>query len=121
MTDKALSMIGLATKAGKIASGEFAVESAVRKGKAQFLSLLHRMHLTIRRNHLMIWVLIIMCLYTFMEQKKVSEHIRDVDTGLPWQYLMSVSESPSGNLLIQESISDSTILTEVAYVKNQST
>ena len=34
MTDKALSMIGLATKAGKIASGEFAVESAVRKGKA---------------------------------------------------------------------------------------
>ena len=27
-------MIGLATKAGKIASGEFAVESAVRKGKA---------------------------------------------------------------------------------------
>jgi ribosomal protein L7Ae-like RNA K-turn-binding protein len=34
LTDKALSMIGLATKAGKIASGEFAVESAVRKGKA---------------------------------------------------------------------------------------
>ena len=34
MTDKALSMIGLATKAGKIASGEFSVESAVRKGKA---------------------------------------------------------------------------------------
>ena len=79
------------------------------------------MPLTIRRNHLMIWVLIIMCLYTFMEQKKVSEHIRDVDTGLHWQYLMPVSESPSGNLLIQESISDSTILTEVAYVKNQST
>ena len=62
MTDKALSMIGLATKAGKIASGEFAVESAVRKGKA---------------------VLVI--------------------------------------ILIQESISDSAILTEVAYVKNQST
>ncbi len=120
MTDKALSMIGLATKAGKIASGEFAVESASNKGQAS-LSLLHRMHLTIRRNHLMIWVLIIMCLYTFMEQKKVSEHIRDVDTGLHWQYLMPVSESPSGNLLIQESISDSAILTEVAYVKNQST
>ena len=101
MTDKALSMIGLATKAGKIASGEFAVESAVRKAR-HVLSLLHRMHLTIRRNHLMIWVLIIMCLYTFMEQKKVSEHIRDVDTGLHWQYLMPVSESPSGNLLIQE-------------------
>ena len=32
--NKALSLIGLATKAGKIASGEFAVESAVRKGKA---------------------------------------------------------------------------------------
>lgn len=34
MTDKILSMIGLATKAGKVASGEFAVESAVKKGKA---------------------------------------------------------------------------------------
>lgn len=120
MTDKALSMIGLATKAGKIASGEFAVESAVRKGKA-CLVIIASDALTIRRNHLMILVLIIMCLYTFMEQKKVSEHIRDVDTGLHWQYLMPVSESPSGNLLIQESISDSAILTEVAYVKNQST
>lgn len=34
MTDKVLSMIGLATKAGKVASGEFSVETAVRKGKA---------------------------------------------------------------------------------------
>ena len=87
----------------------------------QFLSSLPRMPLTIQRNHLMIWVRIIMYLYAFMEQKRVSVHIRDVDTGLPWQCLMPVSESPSGNLLIQESISDSAILTEVAYVKNQST
>ena len=34
MTDKALSMIGLASKAGKIVSGEFSVTSAVRKKKA---------------------------------------------------------------------------------------
>lgn len=34
MTDRVLSMIGLATKAGKIASGEFAVEAAVRKHSA---------------------------------------------------------------------------------------
>lgn len=34
MTDKALSMIGLATKAGKIVSGEFAVTAAVRKHQA---------------------------------------------------------------------------------------
>ena len=40
MTDnnqKALSMIGLATKAGKLVSGEFSVEAAVRKGKAQMI------------------------------------------------------------------------------------
>lgn len=34
MTDKVLSMIGLATKAGKVASGEFSVEAAVKSGKA---------------------------------------------------------------------------------------
>ena len=34
LTDKALSMIGLATKAGKIVSGEFAVTAAVRKHQA---------------------------------------------------------------------------------------
>lgn len=34
MTDKVLSMIGLATKAGKVVSGEFSVETAVKKGKA---------------------------------------------------------------------------------------
>lgn len=32
--DKVLSMIGLACKAGKIASGEFAVEQSVKKGRA---------------------------------------------------------------------------------------
>ena len=34
MTDKLLSMVGLATRAGRTASGEFAVESSVKKGKA---------------------------------------------------------------------------------------
>lgn len=120
MTDKALSMIGLATKAGKIASGEFAVESAVRKGKAVLVIIASDASDNTKKSF-MIWVRIIMYLYAFMEQKRVSVHIRDVDTGLPWQCLMPVSESPSGNLLIQESISDSAILTEVAYVKNQST
>lgn len=32
--DKVLSMIGLATKAGRTVSGEFSVENAVRSGKA---------------------------------------------------------------------------------------
>lgn len=32
--DKALSMIGMAQRAGKIASGEFATEKAVKTGKA---------------------------------------------------------------------------------------
>lgn len=32
--DKALAMIGLAQKAGKVASGEFATEKAVKTGKA---------------------------------------------------------------------------------------
>lgn len=32
--DKVLSMIGLATKAGKIVSGEFSVEKAVKSNKA---------------------------------------------------------------------------------------
>ena len=120
MTDKALSMIGLATKAGKIASGEFAVESAVRKGKACLVIIASDASDNTKKsfNDMGAYYHV---LYTFMEQKKVSEHIRDVDTGLHWQYLMPVSESPSGNLLIQESISDSAILTEVAYVKNQST
>lgn len=34
MQDKILSMIGLATKAGKVVSGEFSVEKAVKSGKA---------------------------------------------------------------------------------------
>ena len=33
-TDKVLSMLGLAAKAGKIASGEFATEKAIKTGKA---------------------------------------------------------------------------------------
>jgi ribosomal protein L7Ae-like RNA K-turn-binding protein len=32
--DKALSLLGLAARAGKIASGEFSVEKAVKSGKA---------------------------------------------------------------------------------------
>ena len=34
MTDKVLSMIGMATRAGKIVSGEFAVEKAIKSQKA---------------------------------------------------------------------------------------
>ncbi len=34
MTNKSLSMIGLAAKAGKISSGEFAVKKAVKSGAA---------------------------------------------------------------------------------------
>ena len=34
MQDRVLSMLGLATKAGKIASGEFSVEKAVKSNKA---------------------------------------------------------------------------------------
>lgn len=34
MTDKALSMIGLATKAGRACTGEFAVSAAVKRGRA---------------------------------------------------------------------------------------
>ena len=35
--DKALGMIGLATKAGKIASGEFITENAVKSGMASLV------------------------------------------------------------------------------------
>ena len=35
--DKALGMIGLATKAGKIASGEFMTENAVKSGMASLV------------------------------------------------------------------------------------
>ena len=34
MNDRVLSMIGLAAKAGKLVSGEFSVESAIRKGRS---------------------------------------------------------------------------------------
>ena len=34
MQDKALAMLGMATKAGKVVSGEFSVEKAVKEGKA---------------------------------------------------------------------------------------
>lgn len=34
MQDNVLSIIGLATKAGKVVSGEFSVEKAVKSGKA---------------------------------------------------------------------------------------
>ncbi|BCN31469.1 L7Ae/L30e/S12e/Gadd45 family ribosomal protein [Anaeromicropila herbilytica] len=35
--DKVLSLIGLATKAGNIASGEFSTEKAVKEGKASLV------------------------------------------------------------------------------------
>ena len=34
MNDKVISLLGLAERAGKIASGEFAAEKAVKTGKA---------------------------------------------------------------------------------------
>ena len=37
MQDKVLSMLGLATKAGKITSGEFSVEKAVKSYKAHLV------------------------------------------------------------------------------------
>lgn len=35
--DRALSMLGFATKAGKTVSGEFSVETAIRNGKAKLV------------------------------------------------------------------------------------
>lgn len=37
MTDKVLAMVSIAGKAGKIASGEFSVEKAVKSGKAKLV------------------------------------------------------------------------------------
>lgn len=37
MTDKVLSMIGMAMRAGKVVSGEFAVEKAVKSNKAHLV------------------------------------------------------------------------------------
>ena len=41
--DKALAMIGLAQKAGKIVSGEFATEKAVKTGKAALVIVTKKM------------------------------------------------------------------------------
>lgn len=49
MQDKALAMLGMATKAGKVVSGEFSVEKAVKEGKA-WLVLVAKMHLTIPKR-----------------------------------------------------------------------
>ena len=35
--DKTLSMLGLAQKAGKVASGEFSTEKAIKSGKASIV------------------------------------------------------------------------------------
>ena len=37
MTDRVLSLLGLAKKAGKVVSGEFSVEQAVKTGKARLV------------------------------------------------------------------------------------
>lgn len=37
MTDKVLSLLGLCAKAGKIVSGEFSTEKAVKEGKAKIV------------------------------------------------------------------------------------
>lgn len=37
MTDRVLSMLGLATKAGKIVSGEFSVEKSVKSGMSEMV------------------------------------------------------------------------------------
>lgn len=37
MNNKILSLISLATKAGKVVSGEFAVEKAIKEGKAKLV------------------------------------------------------------------------------------
>ena len=42
MNDKVISLLGLAERAGKIASGEFAAEKAVKTGKARLI-IVHRL------------------------------------------------------------------------------
>ena len=37
MNDRFLSMLGLATKAGKLSSGSYQVEESIKRGKAQFV------------------------------------------------------------------------------------
>ena len=46
--DKALAMIGLAQKAGKIVSGEFATEKAVKTGKAALVIVAGDAHLVMQ-------------------------------------------------------------------------
>ena len=112
-------MIGLATKAGKIASGEFAVESAVRKGKACLVIIASDASDNTKKSFNDMGAYYHVPVYIYGTKESLGTH-----TGRGYRAslaVMPVSESPSGNLLIQESISDSAILTEVAYVKNQST
>ena len=120
MTDKALSMIGLATKAGKIASGEFAVESAVRKGKACLVIIASDASDNTKKSFNDMGAYYHVPVYIYGTKESLGTH-----TGRGYRASLAVLDAGFGksirNLLIQESISDSTILTEVAYVKNQST
>ncbi len=65
---RVLSMISMATKAGKTASGEFCTEREVKSGGAA-LVIVQEMRLTIRRRNLRICVTIITCQSVFIEIK----------------------------------------------------
>ena len=58
--NRALSMISLATKAGKTKSGEFMTEKEVKEGRA---------HRTIQKRNFRTCVIFIKCQYTFLKIK----------------------------------------------------
>ena len=82
--DKGLGMVGLATKAGKVASGEFMTENAVKSGMA-YLSLFHRRHQTTPKRNLETCVNFIMCQSKNVGQKMNLESLQERHFVHLWQ------------------------------------
>ena len=84
MTQKnsVLSMLGLAAKAGKIASGEFSVEKAVKSGKA-FLVMIAEDAWIIQKRCSGICVNIMKCRWKYLRRKKNWDIGSVKHTGLP--------------------------------------
>ena len=86
---KILNLLGLATKAGKIASGEFAAEKAVKSGKAHLVIVSEEASDNTRKMF-QICVLTTRSRFTFSERKKNWGTQWEKRCGHLWPYWMQV-------------------------------
>lgn len=99
--NKILSLIGLATKAGRTVSGEFSTEKEVKSGRAA-LVIVAMMRLITRRKNSKTCVTFITCQSIFIKIKIPWGMQWENSSGRPLRYWMRDLQKESGSIWIQK-------------------